>query len=414
MPRLVPALARHVELQLERRGLVVEVVTGATRAFERLDLTDEDAVHQRTRTLTGGGTVDAHLGGTGVALRHLRAARVEETVLDLRAHEALVAGQLGFRKHLLHETQTSYRLFAQATGAGDAARRQVELLQSRLAGTGPLDLLGRVDQRLEQHLAVAPVVELVLQRELERADRRRVGDRARAVQVVRVHGDEPRDQHAVDADELLDRVLGRFRLADRIHEGDERVVRRNRQPVGVHLAQLGQPLVPQLRVPGVVIRVPAEHELHVELGNGRDPAAEHLEEAHLGPLVVADAAGRLLDLEQAGELTAVPGGERRARLADFRCRGFRHPGDSHRALTDRSSDRDGAQTSRPSPSRPAHHARDSAMTMPSEDDRRTDVAGDPEPLADPEADDPGDDRFERRGSPRPATARRSAAPRAAA
>ena len=45
---LVPALARHVELELERRTVVVEVVTRATGTFERLDLTDEDAVHQRT------------------------------------------------------------------------------------------------------------------------------------------------------------------------------------------------------------------------------------------------------------------------------------------------------------------------------------------------------------------------------
>ncbi|HEV7761348.1 MAG TPA: hypothetical protein VGO78_20225, partial [Acidimicrobiales bacterium] len=43
---LVPALARHVELQRERRLLVVEVEGGATRALERLDLTGEDAVHQ--------------------------------------------------------------------------------------------------------------------------------------------------------------------------------------------------------------------------------------------------------------------------------------------------------------------------------------------------------------------------------
>ena len=84
-----------------------------------------------------------------------------------------------------------------------------------------------------------------------------------------------------------------------------------RQAIVVHLAQLGQPLVPQLGVPGVVIGVAAEHHLHVELGNGRDPAAEHLEQAHLGPLVVADAARRLLDGEQAGQLPAVPGRERR-------------------------------------------------------------------------------------------------------
>ena len=72
------------------------------------------------------------------------------------------------------------------------------------------------------------------------------------------------------------------------------------QPVGVHLAQLGQPLVPQLGVPGVVVAVGAETHLHVELGHGGDPAAERLEQLHLDPLVVADAPSGLLDGEEPG------------------------------------------------------------------------------------------------------------------
>ena len=47
---LVPALAGHVELQRERRLLAavagVEVPARAAGALERLDLADEDAVHQ--------------------------------------------------------------------------------------------------------------------------------------------------------------------------------------------------------------------------------------------------------------------------------------------------------------------------------------------------------------------------------
>ena len=142
----------------------------------------------------------------------------------------------------------------------------------------------------------------------------RVGDPARAVEVVRVHPDEARDQHPVDADELLDRELGRFGLADGVHERLELGVRRHVQALAVHLPQLGQALVPPLGVLGVELGVPAEHELHVELGHGGDPAAEHLEQAHLGPLVVADPPGGLLDREDPGQLPAVPGREGRARF----------------------------------------------------------------------------------------------------
>ena len=85
-----------------------------------------------------------------------------------------------------------------------------------------------------------------------------------------------------------------------------RVVGRLGEPIGVHLAQLGQPLVPQLGVPGVLVAVGAEAHLHVELGHRGDPAAERLEQLHLGPLVVADATCRLLDVERARAARAGP------------------------------------------------------------------------------------------------------------
>ena len=65
---------------------------------------------------------------------------------------------------------------------------------------------------------------LVLEDELERADRGGVGDLARVVQVVRVRRDLVRDQHPVDADQLLDRQLGRLGLGHRVDEGHELVV----------------------------------------------------------------------------------------------------------------------------------------------------------------------------------------------
>ena len=133
----------------------------------------------------------------------------------------------------------------------------------------------------------------------------------------RVRGDLARDEDAVDADELLDRELGRLGLAHGVDELDHRVVRGLREPLGVHLAQLGETLVPQLGVPGVVVALPAEDELHVELGDGGDPAAERLEEAHLDPLVVADAAGGLDDAEEPGQLAPVPGRKGGTGLARF-------------------------------------------------------------------------------------------------
>jgi hypothetical protein len=120
---------------------------------------------------------------------------------------------------------------------------------------GSARLVGRLDQRLDHHLAVTPVLELVLEDERQRADRRGVGDLARVVLVERVRRDEARDVHPVDADELLDRQLGRLGLGERVHEPDHRVVRRLRQPVRVHLAELGQALVPQLGVPRVLVAV---------------------------------------------------------------------------------------------------------------------------------------------------------------
>ncbi len=90
---------------------------------------------------------------------------------------------------------------------------------------------------------------------------------------------------------------------------------RHGEPLGVHLPQLGQALVPQLGVPGVVVAVGAEAHLHVELGHGGDPAAERLEQAHLDPLVVADPAGRLLDVERRPAARAGP--TARTALAGF-------------------------------------------------------------------------------------------------
>src|SRR6188472_4126667 len=56
---------------------------------------------------------------------------------------------------------------SKATGACDATRRHVQRLQLLVSARGPLSFLRSVDQRLQQHLAVAPGLELVLQDEGE-------------------------------------------------------------------------------------------------------------------------------------------------------------------------------------------------------------------------------------------------------
>src|SRR5205085_9697378 len=65
---LVPALPRHVELERERRLLVVEVEGGATRALARLDLTGDDAVHQVAGPVARRGTLGLASRGADLAL----------------------------------------------------------------------------------------------------------------------------------------------------------------------------------------------------------------------------------------------------------------------------------------------------------------------------------------------------------
>ena len=328
MAGLVPALAGHVELQRERRlvgaGAAAlgggEVPARAAGPFERLDLADEDAVHQGAGRVGGVAAVGGEAVAGALELRGVRVAGaagawVGHAVAHRDGGEALVTGELLDREELSHQPIASWvGCGTDRAGAGDAAGGHHQLLQLRLVARRPLDLGRRLDERLEEHLAVTPVVQLVLEDELERADRGGVGDLARVVQVVRVRGDLVRDQHPVDADELLDRELGRFGLGHGVDEGHDLVVGRLGEAVGVHLPQLGQALVPQLGVPGVVVAVGAEAHLHVELGHGGHPAAERLEQLHLDPLVVADPAGRFLDVERAGQLAPVPWRERRSRL----------------------------------------------------------------------------------------------------
>ena len=103
---LVPALAGHVELELEGHlgdALAVaaadlEVPARAAGALEGLDLADEDAVHQpaggvgRVGTIGGEATRAVALGRA--AAGDLRGARVVESLHHRHPDEAVVAGQI--------------------------------------------------------------------------------------------------------------------------------------------------------------------------------------------------------------------------------------------------------------------------------------------------------------------------------
>ena len=100
----VPALPGHVELQRERRFVAavagVEVPARPAGAFERLDLADEDAVHQTTSAVGRLVVLDAEAALALLAVAGV--ARIEDDVFDLDPFEALVSSQLVNRQDPLH------------------------------------------------------------------------------------------------------------------------------------------------------------------------------------------------------------------------------------------------------------------------------------------------------------------------
>ena len=163
---LVPALARHVELELERRR---RRRRSRNRCGRRLRAPGS---HRRRCRASASGNARRRRGGRRpswpdrcCAARSWRRAgsKMRSSIL-VRTNRSSRASSDSARNFFIR--LYLLRGFSQATGTGDAARRQVQLLRALAWRRGrPLHLFGRVDQRLEQHLAVAPVLELVLQDE---------------------------------------------------------------------------------------------------------------------------------------------------------------------------------------------------------------------------------------------------------
>ena len=101
----VPALAGHVELQLERHvvrtGADGVVVAGASGPFEGLDLADEDAVHEATGGVGRIRILRAEAAALAISLARNRPG-VEEGLFQADANEAIIAGQIIGCQHALH------------------------------------------------------------------------------------------------------------------------------------------------------------------------------------------------------------------------------------------------------------------------------------------------------------------------
>ena len=129
MASLVPALPGHVELQRERRLVVGvasrEVPAGAAGALERLDLADEDAVHEGAGRIGRVGALGHEPVVVPLAARPRRAGRgsARRSRISTRTNR-WIAGELFGREDFLMTLllRGLCRLHADGAGAGDAAR----------------------------------------------------------------------------------------------------------------------------------------------------------------------------------------------------------------------------------------------------------------------------------------------------
>ena len=208
---LVPRLAGHVELQ-RRTGMsskswqVRPAPSSAWISPTKIPCISERAASADVAPI-GHQPVGRAAAGCS-ALRVGERPRVGHPVAHRDPVEPLVAGEVVDGEELPHGATPPRLGLPIEPGPAMPPASTISFSSRAWWAVGPVDLVGRLDQRLQQHLAIAPVVELVLQDELQRADRRGVGDLARVVEVERVRGDEVRDEDPVDADQLLDRQLG--------------------------------------------------------------------------------------------------------------------------------------------------------------------------------------------------------------
>ena len=214
--------------------------------------------------------------------------------------------------------------------SADAGRRSVEMGGRGQAGTG--DAAGRAEEILELRPPCLAALREPRRRREVAQDRRSRRDVAALVldqpdqdplggrlvhavdpaEMILVGGDQVGLEHAVDAHQSLDALIGALRLFDGVHERDEGRIR-GLGHLGLR-AQLGQPLAEDIGVLGIVPDVPAEQELRRQLGRERDPAAEDARHPLDGVAIVANeprgfVGGRkALERVQAAGIAVGPGG----------------------------------------------------------------------------------------------------------
>ena len=119
-------------------------------------------------------------------------------------------------------------------------------------------------------------------------------------------------QDAIHPGQALDRLPPLLSVLERVHEVDERPVRGLRD-VG-RRPELGKPPPPEVGMLGAVPDLAPQEELRRQLRSQGDPPGERPHHPLLGVAVVADAPGRRLHVEVAGErLARVQGAHRQSR-----------------------------------------------------------------------------------------------------
>jgi hypothetical protein len=158
---------------------------------------------------------------------------------------------------------------AVARYAAGGGQQPFQLSAPRAHALGHARAGGEVTQ---DGLSRRDVALLVVDAARQNAAGRRLVDRIGVGEMISVRREQMGLQHAVDADQPLDGLIGTLGVLERVHERGDRGVR-GLGDLGSR-AELGQPLSERVAMLGEIPHVAPHQELRGELGRQRDPAAE--------------------------------------------------------------------------------------------------------------------------------------------